>query len=328
MQVFIEQFTSMLSQSVQEAKLQKPDFSGFVPSSILISGLGGSGIGGTIVSEWASKTAAIPVVVSKDYEIPQWAGPQTLFIASSYSGGTEETLSALHLAQKAGCRIVCITSGGKLAEIAKGEGYPILTLPEGYPPRAAFPFALAKLTAVFFSARVFGNSWEEALQNAAEFLENQLEHIRTEAREIAEYLHGKIPVLYAATGFEGVAVRWRQQINENSKELCWHHVLPEMNHNELVGWAGGDARFAAVFMRSGNDHYRTLKRMELSADIISERGGSVRYLDARGSHPILQSLYLILVGDYVSLYLAQIKGVDPVEVNVISGLKNELGKLV
>lgn len=327
MQNFIESFADLISRSIERAQASGFKSPTNSPQQVLISGLGGSGIGGTIVSEWATRCASTPVIVSKDYEIPAWAGPQTLFIASSYSGSTEETLSALMQAKDAGCQIVCICSGGEMAKIANQNGYPLLDLPVGLPPRAAFPYALVQLLWVLIQSETLDHNWRTALELAPDFLRKNLQQIKHEATRVAQHFEGKIPVLYSATGFEGVAVRWRQQINENSKMLCWHHVLPEMNHNELVGWAGGSADYSALFLRSCDDHYRTLKRMELSAEIIRKRGGGICILDALGSHTLLQSLYLILVGDWVSLYLAQKKGIDPTEVHVISGLKDTLSKL-
>jgi glucose/mannose-6-phosphate isomerase len=327
MQQFIEEFPQLIAQSIAAFDDEKQQLQHHNPGNVLISGLGGSGIGGTIASEWASSVAKVPVLVSKDYEVPSWANSNTLFIASSYSGGTEETLSALRIAQQRGCQILCISSGGQLADIAAAKGYPLFNLPTGYPPRAAFPFALAKLTAVLIELGILPESWREVLPTIPSFLEKNIESIRTEARDISLHFQQKIPIIYSATGFEGVAIRWRQQINENSKMLCWHHVLPEMNHNELVGWAGGDARFSALFLRSGQDHYRTLKRMELSAEIMEMRGAPVRFADAAGEHILARSLYLILLGDWVSLELANFNKVDPTEVYVITGLKNALAKL-
>ena len=158
-------------------------------------------------------------------------------------------------------------------------------------------------------------------------VESDSDAIRNEAMELAANLHNKQIIIYSDTELEGVAVRARQQINENAKELCWHHVLPEMNHNELVGWAGGSDKFAVIKLNSSFDYYRTQKRWEICKAVISEKTNSIYDVNAKGTSRLTQALYLIHLLDWVSCFLADLKNVDPVEVDVIIHLKTELSKL-
>src|SRR5690606_24788271 len=196
-------------------------------------GLGGSGIGGTVASQIVANDANIPIIVNKDYKIPAFVNENTLVICSSYSGNTEETLEMLALAEAKGAEIACVTSGGKLEEIAKGKGYNLITIPSGHPPRAAFGFSLPPLFKLLHHYHVINNSFAEDFSKSIVNIDNNETFIKDEAKVLTEKLFGKIPVIYSDASFEGVSVRFRQQINENSKMLCWHHVIPEMNHNEL-----------------------------------------------------------------------------------------------
>lgn len=294
-------------------------------NKVLITGLGGSGIGGTMVAETLAGSAKRPIIVNKNYSIPSWVDAETLVVACSYSGNTEETLSATQQAVKQGAQIAVITSGGELLKMAQTGNWPIASLPQGYPPRAAFGHSSVALFALLDACGV-GNWRPDELLGAAQLLEIQQEAIRDLAKGLAEQVVDRVPVIYAAEGLAGVAVRWRQQINENAKMLCWHHILPEMNHNELVGWAGGDTRMAVLMLRSSDDHPRSALRMDLSRDLIRKQTDVVIEVNAVGQNKLERMYYLIAVGDWLSLYLSKKRGVDPVEVNVITHLKNELSR--
>lgn len=324
MEKLIAGFPEDLKESVtQHRNLAKPDLKPF--NKILITGLGGSGIGGSMVSETLAATAKMPIIVNKDYLIPAWVDEQTLVIASSYSGNTEETISAAELAKKQGAQLAAITSGGKLLKMAEDDSFPVVKLPEGYPPRAAFGHSSVALFAFLGACDVARWNANEFLKMAEHLSETQ-EECRSKAKKLAEKIDGRIPVIYAAEGLGAVAVRWRQQINENGKTLCWHHVFPEMNHNELVGWAGGDNRLAVVMLRSSDDHERSALRLDLCRDLISEKTDVVEEVHAKGNNQLERMYYLIAVGDWMSLYISDHRGVDPVEVDVITHLKSELAK--
>ncbi|UTW64201.1 bifunctional phosphoglucose/phosphomannose isomerase [bacterium SCSIO 12741] len=296
--------------------------------NLVISGLGGSGIGGTIVSQILASDLSVPVVVNKDYNIPAFVGEDTLFIACSYSGNTEETLMALEEAQKAGAEIACITSGGKLLDLARDNNFNHIVIPAGMPPRAAFAYPSVQLFYLIRHYELFtSDQFKADLKSALSLLRSDQEDIRKEARVIAESFYGKIPIIYSEASFEGIGVRLRQQINENSKALCWHHVLPEMNHNELVGWASNYDQVSVLVMRNESDFYRTQERMNFCESIIRPKAGAYRVLNSRGSSIIERAYYLIHTGDWASVYLAEMKAVDPVEVDVITDLKNRLAEI-
>lgn len=324
----MEKLIAEFSRDMRESAERNRSIGNFEVKSfdnVLISGLGGSGIGGTILSELLANTATMPIVVNKNYDIPAWVNERTLVIACSYSGNTEETLAATERAQNQGASLAAVTSGGKLMDLARKVDMPLIELPAGYPPRAAFGHGLVSLMALLAGCGVAPWNPDDFVR-AADHLDKHADEIRTAARSLASRLVSRIPVLYAAEGLAGVAVRWRQQINENGKMLCWHHILPEMNHNELVGWAGGDDRMGVIFLRSSDDHPRTAIRMDLNKSIISKHTDMVEEVHANGHSRLERMYYLILFGDWLSYYLSVERQVDPVEVDVITHLKTELGK--
>lgn len=295
-------------------------------NNVLVCGLGGSGIGGTIASQLLAEVSNVPIHVNKDYEIPAFVNKQTLVIISSYSGNTEETLTMLKAAIAKNAEIVCLTSGGKVEQIAKTNNYNLIVIPDEFPPRAAFGLAFPQLFKFLAHYKIIPNQIE-FFEKSIALIEKETDAIKTKAKALANQLYNKIPVLYSAAPFEGVMVRFRQQINENSKMLCWHHALPEMNHNELVGWTNKNDDLAVVFFRTEADNYRTQKRIEITKDVVSKYTSNVTEVYAKGNSNIEKAIYLIHLGDWVSLYLANLKHIDPVEVNIITHLKNELAKI-
>lgn len=294
--------------------------------NVLICGLGGSGIGGTILSQLIAEDCPVPITASKDYTIPGFVSDRTLLIACSYSGNTEETLEALQAAIDAGTQFVCVSSGGQLSEWAATHQWPIIHIPSGYPPRAAFGFSLIQL---FRLASAYGLSkvdWKRSVVRAMEHMEANQEKISHEAHQLAESVQHHIPIVYSSGWLEGVATRWRQQINENAKMLCWHHYYPEMNHNELVGWRNENHDLAVIFLTSGFDHNRVVRRMELTESVYRKYTPHIHHCAALGETRIEQALHLIHLGDWMSVHLADFKGADAVEVKVIDWLKGELSK--
>ncbi len=294
--------------------------------NVLISGLGGSGIGGKIVSQLTWDSCSVPITVINDYRIPAWVGEDTLFIASSYSGNTEETLSTLDEAILRKAQIACITSGGKAKAIATLQGYNIIEIPGGQPPRTSFGYNAMQLYFVLHAYGLIPAGFADHLQRAAELLIDDMGAMRAEAAAIVSKIKGTTPIIYAETFFEGVAVRLRQQINENAKMLCWHHALPEMNHNELVAWAGGSKDFSVLLMRTPEDYPATARRMDLSIEIISKYTDKIVELRPKGSSRIEYAYYLIHLSDWISYYMAVDSNVDPMEIAVIDYFKAELSK--
>ncbi len=294
--------------------------------NIVISGLGGSGIGGSIVSELIADSCSVPVIINKDYHLPAFVNTNTLLIISSYSGNTEETLSAMEQGMAKQAQIVCITSGGKVLELAKQHQFDFIEIPGGFPPRSCIGYSLVQLLRVMVNKGFAKASLFTDLEKAIQLLDHDSSPIKKEAQNIAAKLKGKLPVIYSLGSSEGVAVRFRQQINENSKMLCWHHTFPEMNHNELVGWTEKNDSLVVLTFHTSFDFKRTLKRYEVCKPIFQKFSSGVIDITAKGDSKLEQFLYLIHIGDWISCYIADLKGIDPVEVNVINHLKSELSK--
>lgn len=296
-------------------------------TNIIISGLGGSGIGGSIVADLVEQSASVPVVINKGYHIPAFANENTLFIAVSYSGNTEETLLALDAALAKGCTIYSISSGGKLKALAEQYNFPCIVIPGGNPPRSMLGYSLIALLGIF---KALGLSHYDIAQEAIAFqelLENgALAEMHETTQKIAENVQQKVPVVYACSGFGGVATRWRQQLNENSKLPGWDAVIPEMNHNELVGWAGGSKEFAVFFLRTSFDFSKNSTRTDIAIERLKDVA-EVYTVVAAGSNPLQQTLHLIHFGDWLSYYLSELRGVDIMDIEIIDYLKATLAKL-
>lgn len=295
--------------------------------NILITGLGGSGIGGTIASEIVFNECPVPVTVNKDYFIPAFVNENTLVIVCSYSGNTEETLQAFEAALAKSAIVVCITSGGKIAEMAKLHSLDAILIPGGMPPRACLGYSLVQLFYILFAFKMIRPDFKKHFNESILLLEKEKESIIVEAEKLSEYFVGKIPVIYAVDGFNGVATRFRQQINENSKMLCWHNILPEMNHNELVGWANKNENIAVLILRNKTDYSRTQTRLEISSEVFRKYTPNVKELWSKGNSQLEKALYLIHLTDYVSVLLAEKRKVDAMEINIINHLKGELAKI-
>lgn len=327
MKELVAGFSDQLDKAFEIAQGYKPSFAKGQFRNVFISGLGGSGIGGTIVSELAALSSPIPVVIGKGYFIPSFVSSETLVIISSYSGDTEETVNALTLSLEAGAKPVCVTSGGKVAQIAKDRGLDLILVPGGMPPRACLGYSLTQLINVFVKAGVLRPSAMEDLRTANKLLVSREEDIKEKARKYAAFLLNKLPVIYTTTYYEGVAIRFRQQLNENSKVLCWHHVVPEMNHNELVGWTTKNNDIAVVILRDPQEYSRNQFRLEISKEVFSKYTSNILEIYAEGNNSIERSLYFIHICDWISCYLADLRNVNPVEIQVINHLKSELSKV-
>lgn len=295
--------------------------------NVVITGLGGSGIGGTIVADLVSASAAVPVVVNKDYMLPGFVGKNTLVIACSYSGNTEETLSATKHAINRGAEVACITSGGELFQIAKGGGYNVITMRGGNPPRSMFAYSFAFLCYYMEFYNIAPLTVKKDLAAAINLINGEEADTLVEAERMSSHLKGRISAIYAVSEYLGVAARWRQQFNENAKMLSWEGAVPEMNHNELVGWEGGSNSYAAIFLRNSTDFNRNQKRIEINKSIIAEKTNQVLEINSKGTSNIERILYLVHFGDWVSYYLSEINKVDIMDIKSIDYLKSELSKL-
>jgi len=292
--------------------------------NVLISGLGGSGIGGTIVQNYVTPTLAVPFVVNKTYDLPAFVDGHSLVIICSYSGNTEETISAFEQALEKKAFVVCITSGGKVEEMANAHQFPCFKIPGGMPPRACLGYSLVQVLFALHYAGLIGDTFIGEINKAITLLQDNKDQLKKAATKLAQQAYGKLPVIYAGCRMEGVAIRWRQQINENSKLTAWDNVVPEMNHNELVGWKDVDNQKAVFFLHSGSDHPKVKTRMGINKTIISRCTDTVLDVEAMGESYWEQAFSLIHIGDWLSWYLADLRQVDAMEVKVIDYLKGEL----
>lgn len=326
----MERLIDAFPENMLEAiKIGKEAIRSFKPrpiENVLISGLGGSGIGGKFASQLVWDECKVPINLVHDYRIPAWVDESTLFIACSYSGNTEETLSTVNEAMARGASIACVTSGGKLELLGKEHGFNMIKIPSGQPPRTSFGYNAMQQLFIYHAYGLIDSDFIEQLEAAANFLNSEKGLIKAEGATIAQKISNRIPVIYSETYFESVAVRLRQQINENAKTLCWHHALPEMNHNELVSWAGGDNNYGVLIIRTPEDHPSTQKRMELSKEIIARYTDTIIELHAKGHSRIERVYSLIHLSDWISYYMAVEKSVDPIEIAVIDYFKAQLAK--
>ncbi len=324
----IQEFPSQLEQAIQIGSSAQITVQSDSISRIYVTGMGGSGIGADFIASYLKSFAQIPYLVGKSYDIPAFINSDTLCLISSYSGNTEETLSAFKQIREKGAKVICITSGGELLRLAKENQLDTIQLPPNWSsPRACLSFSIVAQLFAIYKLGIIDNRFISELQSSILKLRADSNSIIEKAKHIASYLHGKIPVIYCADRMEAVAIRFRQQLNENSKILCWHHVIPEMNHNELVGWRWTQNALACVFLRNTDDHPRVQARIELTKEIVSHYTQNIIEVYSSGELFLEKNLYLIHLLDYVSVFLAEHNQVDAVEVRVIDFLKSELAKI-
>jgi glucose/mannose-6-phosphate isomerase len=328
-----------LSQQCKQAFQLGRDFS--LPKNfgevknILFCGMGGSAIGAEIVGSYLRKEINVTININRDYSVPGFVDKDCLTVLVSYSGNTEETLSAYQEAQKKQAKIVVLTTGGQLADLAKKDGYPHLAIPAGLPPRGALAFLSLPILPIFFQMHLIADKKKQVAETAAllEKLNKNSLGIgvgfeSNPAKRLAQRMFGNFCVIYAAgEHFNGVVTRWRGQFAENSKMLSSSHVFPEMNHNEIVGWRHPREllkRFMVVILRDNQDHPRVKKRIEISKEILQKEKIPVEEVHSEGEGLLARTFSLIYAGDYASFYLAILNQEDPTPVKRIDYLKQRL----
>jgi glucose/mannose-6-phosphate isomerase len=297
-------------------------------SGVVCTGLGGSAIGADIARSYLAGEAKSPIMVNRNYLLPGFVGQDTLVVASSYSGNTEETLSAYYDAKSKGAPVVAITSGGKLRSLAEKAGDLCIVVPGGLPPRCALGYSFFPLLALLSKAGIVSDKSreeDEAIRSLGDAAK-----AGKEAKAIAGRLYNSYPVIYSCQDhIDSVALRWRGQMAENAKTLSSHNVIPEMDHNEIVGWehpAKALKCFTAVLLRDDGDHARNALRMDITAGILSGIAKDVIEVRSRGKGLLSRIFSLIYRGDLVSYYLAIMNRADPTPVARIDYLKKELAK--
>ncbi len=300
--------------------------------NVVFCGLGGSAIAGDLLCAAFSQKIKVPAVVCRDYHLPPWTGPETLVVALSYSGNTEETLSAWHEARRAKAVTASITSGGKLGELTAGENLPLVTIPAGQPPRTALGYLFWTAALCLESAGIMAISDAEqdeilgALRDVASGCQPSREASVNPARQLAAALRGTVPVIYSGGFLSAVAVRWKCQLEENSKHFAVTGQMPEMNHNEVVGWANPEEalkKMAPVFLRDPADEPQVRKRFAITADLLKPRRFSCE-VSGTATGSLARLFSLLVFGDWVSYYLALENMVDPTPVERITLLKKRL----
>jgi glucose/mannose-6-phosphate isomerase len=295
--------------------------------NILVAGMGGSGIGGNILSELLRPELGLPIIVNKGYALPACVNELTLVILCSYSGNTEETLQCAADALAKGIRPVCITSGGKLEAIAQANGLDIIKIPGGHPPRACLAYSTVQLFYVLKGYGLISGYFEHAFKQTAVFLTAHQPQLMAETEKLAAQLAGKVIIAYAEDKYESTVLRLKQQINENGKMHCWHNVLPELNHNELVGWRKPIGNIATIIFRADDENKRNAYRIEFTKKVIESVSTDCHEVIAQGETPWQKRFYLIHWGDWLSYYLCLAQGFDPFEIDVLNNLKNHMGSI-
>lgn len=304
-------------------------------SNVVIVGMGGSAIGGDIARQLALAESKLPVWVHRDYGLPAFVDASTLVIASSYSGNTEETLSAFTESLRTPARKLAITSGGKLKHLAENEGIPVFVVDYQAPPRAAFPHNFIPLVGIFQKLGLLGDKSAD-LQETLEIL-NKLSRAFIETRPLASNpakllaakLWGHIAVIYGAEILSEVARRWKTQFNENSKSWAFCESFPELNHNAVEGYEfppGAKERICVLMLRSSSLRPRSLPRYEATAKLLARAGIAYEFAEARGESVLAQVMSLVLLGDYSSFYLAMLNEVDPTSIDAINFIKQYLAQ--
>jgi glucose/mannose-6-phosphate isomerase len=303
--------------------------------NLVFTGLGGSAIGADVIRGYVQNEIGLPVLVNRGYTLPGFVNPDTLLVVSSYSGNTEETISSYREGKRRKARVVTISSGGEIEKMARQFGDPHIKIPTGFPPRAAlgysvFPLLLLldRLGLVLFKKQEFDETLA-VIRRLRKVLGPESSG-PNEAKELADLFYRRYPLFYSASDhFEAVALRWRGQIEENAKALASHHVLPEMNHNEIVGWKNPEPflkDLVAVFLRDSGEHARVQIRMRITRELVEKTGAKTVQVRSEGSSLLARIFSLIYKADFVSFYLAVLYGVDPTAVKVIDYLKGELAK--
>ncbi|MHC1578893.1 MAG: bifunctional phosphoglucose/phosphomannose isomerase [Dehalococcoidia bacterium] len=304
-------------------------------SSVVIAGMGGSAIGGDIVRRLALAESKVPVWVHRDYGLPAFVDENTLVIASSYSGNTEETLSAFTASLGIGARKLAITSGGKLEDLAGKEGIPTFLIEYQAPPRAAFPHSFIPLLGILQKLSLLADKSAD-MQESVDVLNNLSRDLiettplsSNPAKQLATRLRGRIAVIYGAEILSEIAQRWKGEFNENSKAWAFFESFPELNHNAAVGYEFPievKDKMLVLILHSSLLGPRNLLRYEATAKLLAKAGISYELIEARGQSALAQMLSLVLLGDYSSFYLAILNEVDPSSTDAINFVKQYLGQ--
>lgn len=315
---------------VESANLAQEDS----PGGLVVAGMGGSAIGGLLARAALGDRASRPIACARDYALPPWTTPDVTVLCNSYSGDTEETLAAYEAAGAVGARRIVCTTGGRLADAARGDGVPVIPLPGGYQPRVMVGYGLVvalEVAALAGVAEPLHTEIDVAAAHAERLVADWGPDAAEEslAKRVARSLYDTIPQIIGAGLTSSIAYRWKTQFNENAKMPCFAAELPEFDHNEIVGFDGarGAGRFSAVLLDDSDLHPRVRMRIGLTHDAIVPHAAAVERLQSVGGTRVERLISLVLLGDLVSLYVAVLRGVDPGQVDALTKLKAALARI-
>jgi len=302
---------------------------------VVVTGMGGSAIGGDLVRSLFETQKKPIIFVNRLYELPAFVDDKTLVIASSYSGNTEETLSAFSQSLEKKCKKLAITTGGKLKQMAEKAGVPVFTIDYVGQPRAALGYGFMSLIA-FLQTLGLVEDQKAGIETMIQDLEKQLAELKetvpagsNPAKQLAGKLSGKIAVIYGAGILSQVAHRWKTQMNENGKASAFYEIFSELNHNAVVGYQFPKELASEIYvamLRCPSLHHRILLRYQITGDMMAQNGISYETVDSRGTGKLSQMMSLIYLGDWVSYYLAMLNETDPTPVKIIEYLKKRLSE--
>jgi len=314
-----------------------PSFKGEGAEKIVITGMGGSAITGDYLQNWLSDSLDMPMYVWRDYGLPNFVDNKTLVLAVSYSGNTEETISAAKMALGKGATVVGISSGGTLTQLLKSSSLPIYPVPKGLQPRAALPFLLSAAAKALFEQWIIGkNEWSEVTAIPSYVHETLLSVgpsvplEKNESKQLASEVFGKMPVIYGYDKYQCVARRFKTQINENAKAPAKFEFFPELDHNEIEGWDGKDEilkQFYLILIRDDDWKSPYKERISITMDEIRGNAAGYHELIGKGDDSLQKILDATLKGDLTSIYLAVLRGIDPSPVTMIESLKKKLANI-
>lgn len=315
------------------AEIKQSDHDDRQIDNIVVAGMGGSALAALMAKAWLAPELTVPFEVVRSYDLPGYVGPSTLVIASSYSGNTEETLSALHEARAKNAEVAIIASGGKLVEAAKADGMVHVQLPDGLQPRMGVMYNLRALLALLAHFGVTKRDHLGEVARLAGWLKEETQNWTADvtidknyAKQLALLAVGKTPIFYGGPIMAPLAYKWKISWNENAKNVAFWNEYPEFNHNEFIGWTSHpiEKPFAIFDLISSFEHPQVLKRFTVSDRLLSGRRPKANVVDLKGETAIAQMLWGSILSDFASIYVAILNGVDPTPVALIEKLKAEL----
>jgi glucose/mannose-6-phosphate isomerase len=304
-------------------------FAGRKPQAIVVAGMGGSAIGGELLRSYVRHRVRTPISVCSGYGLPGFVGGESLVVVSSYSGNTEEALACFEEAAGRGAAIGCITSGGELLLRAEKRSVPSVVLPAGFPPRAALGYSFSALLGLVWTLRLCPpdtGGVDECLATLRQLREvySSPQSKTNKAVSIAEGLMGTMPLIYCSDGLAAVGLRWKNQLCENSKKMAFASYLPEMSHNDIMGWEVGDSHpeVGVILLRTPDDHQGIASRLDFLKGLIKDDSCFLEEIWSTGTSLLSRLFSLILLGDYVSVYIALMRGLDPTPIATIERMKS------